>query len=479
MTANTPEDLISAFFDGEVSPEERAEVERLLGSASNSAAELRETQNLSQSLRNLPRHAAPEGFQARVMQLAERSVLLAAPTAEVAATPAPRSSSRAWWFAGGSILATAAGLFLMVTWLGTVNRGQQEMAVFEHRIAEPSGAAGASTSRVADAEGVALPSITNTIPAPPADAPMAQPTIATVERDSTLVIEAGLVFSHDLNEAEVGQVLEAVDSTEGQVAVFKVTVLDIQKGRDALEVLLMKQKVEREQDALVITANQPVSGEAPQMAAVYVQANRKQLTESLLALKDDAQFENQRLAISEQIPVSEVSMVTNGEVQPSLLDDRVPMSAAPPPVAKNSDIANEALELVENAAKPAEEPAAPKLAKENSDEAGFDRSGPRFRAFQQRLQAVPSRFAVAPQFEQKQEMALGARRQAIQAVRPEPAPVNDQQPVQVLFVLTPAQAAESPVIEKARGSGRAPQEAPKPVPNGSSRRQPIRPRHVG
>jgi hypothetical protein len=75
----TDDELLSAYFDGEVTPEERARVEVLRNTSPAAAAELDSYAELSQLLKGLPRESAPPEVRAAAVQLAERSSLLAMP----------------------------------------------------------------------------------------------------------------------------------------------------------------------------------------------------------------------------------------------------------------------------------------------------------------------------------------------------------------------------------------------------------------
>lgn len=70
------DELISAYLDGEVTADERAKVERLLAADPRSRQLLEELRALRGSLASLPRHALEADFSDRVMEAAERRMLL-------------------------------------------------------------------------------------------------------------------------------------------------------------------------------------------------------------------------------------------------------------------------------------------------------------------------------------------------------------------------------------------------------------------
>ena len=112
-----PEDLISAYFDGEVTADERRQVEALLESSAEFRQQLDETARLSALLHSFPREAAPAGLVSQVQHAIEG---LASPPPRLAPSPAtPRAPSKNWrreWTAFGvGILATMASLLLVVS----------------------------------------------------------------------------------------------------------------------------------------------------------------------------------------------------------------------------------------------------------------------------------------------------------------------------------------------------------------------------
>lgn len=89
------DELLSAYFDGEVTPEERARAEVLRHTSPAAAAELESYAELSQLLKSLPRDAAPPEVHAAAMQVAERTSLLR--------TPSTRPSRR-WRFVREAVI---------------------------------------------------------------------------------------------------------------------------------------------------------------------------------------------------------------------------------------------------------------------------------------------------------------------------------------------------------------------------------------
>jgi anti-sigma factor RsiW len=121
MNHQVPDELISAYFDGEVSPDERAVVERLLAENDEAQRELGETARLSALLHSFPRESAPVALSDNVRRETAQRPL---PARTPARTPAPTtSSSRHVWLqvraAVISCITTAAVYAIIVNMAGS------------------------------------------------------------------------------------------------------------------------------------------------------------------------------------------------------------------------------------------------------------------------------------------------------------------------------------------------------------------------
>lgn len=115
MNPQVPDELISAYFDGEVTPEERAAVERLLAENDESQRELNETARLSALLHSFPRESAPVDLATSVLQATNQ---LPIPSVPEIPGPVHRSSWNEWRAALISSVVTAAALLLVAWGLG-------------------------------------------------------------------------------------------------------------------------------------------------------------------------------------------------------------------------------------------------------------------------------------------------------------------------------------------------------------------------
>ncbi len=116
MNPQVPDELISAYFDGEVSPVERAEVERLLTGNDDARRALNETAQLSALLHSFPREAAPVELAANVLR---QTNLIPLPPLPSPASATKTSAQNVWrdWkagFAGAAITAAAMCLIIVL-----------------------------------------------------------------------------------------------------------------------------------------------------------------------------------------------------------------------------------------------------------------------------------------------------------------------------------------------------------------------------
>jgi hypothetical protein len=100
------EEILSAYVDGELTDQERAQVEHWLESSPGARERLEDFRGLSRLFASLPRTEVPQEFPTKILQLAERRMLL--PEAQ------PSSTKRRRWIlgAGASLMASAAGLLI-------------------------------------------------------------------------------------------------------------------------------------------------------------------------------------------------------------------------------------------------------------------------------------------------------------------------------------------------------------------------------
>ena len=115
---------------------------------------------------------------------------------------------------------------------------------------------------------------------------------------STEVAGDGLVLPKSLDKAQVGQILSAVDFSDGDAVVVRLTVVDIEQGLDSLRLLLQKHHIARA-DAIASVTEDRASTERPKgqqhstdhLVSVVVQASPKQVSDAMSQLRREVQAE--------------------------------------------------------------------------------------------------------------------------------------------------------------------------------------------
>ena len=296
------DERLSAYFDGEASPAERAAVESLLDDSLAARRELDEISQLSALLHSFPRESAPTELAANVQRQTDQMPL--AVQAVAPAVPA-RSLRREWTAAISGALVTAAALFVMASVVDpTGSRGLKTVAqngspasglaaerTLHERIRFMTPAAagraetvsrdssgGIGTPRYADrvTDGtVASPLAMGAAPkmsgpvagkAPAGDAAYDAPAVANASPEglfeaqqnralgvNLMLADNGAVqnfsvnnpdFLNGLKVGEIYQFVPQVADNGNNVAVVDLQVLDVERGVDQVQVLLSKNSIQ-------------------------------------------------------------------------------------------------------------------------------------------------------------------------------------------------------------------------------------------
>jgi hypothetical protein len=119
-------ELLSAYFDGELSPEDRLRAEQLLEESADARRDIDRVAELSELVKSLPAETAPVELMPAVLRRAERETLLSMNDASSAvSTDRPRS----WLTVIAGIAATAAAVLVTVQILPTINSGPMDSSV--------------------------------------------------------------------------------------------------------------------------------------------------------------------------------------------------------------------------------------------------------------------------------------------------------------------------------------------------------------
>lgn len=370
------DELLSAYFDGEATPAERAEVEAYLAASPQARGTLREFSELSTVLRGLPRATAPRHLRSATLQAAERRATTAAPP------PAARSLRRdllamligaASTAAIGLVLSLGAGrsapqpspmAFTAPAAPGSVNRGL-ELSDRLHESAQPleSDFALAFSKQRELAEGgsdkrnlgVAPPMAAPRSGAAAVPAPMAGDGLRL--RELSEVARSGgqdqyfvrTQTARELQQAQVGDVLPylvLIDPATNTVGCVELQVVDVLRGADQLQLLLSRngaptsnydalRQVQRESGARKPDGGAPI----PELFAIYVDAPGEAVAQTLTELADEIATNQEFVGLRLQPPVTlsdavEASRETSGE--PIKDKKNEPAEGAPVSVAERA-----------------------------------------------------------------------------------------------------------------------------------------------
>jgi anti-sigma factor RsiW len=356
MTAKIPDDLLSAFLDREVTPDEEALVRKHLQKSAQARQEFQDYQRLGQLLHELPRRTVPTEFAAAVMQQAERETLI--PLDASATLPSDSQSARpfrrAWIVSLVGLVATAAAVLVVVNLparKGAFAPAQNDAVAvrdatsglrqsrletpspkavaFDAPSSMPSSAPAAAkpTSEasvaVAKADGHFRARMKSLAPARPAAPPLniaaktraltSAATPAPASAPTPALIDAGksrMVFPADLKKAHEGDVIEALESVGDQVAVVRLTLVNRTTSLGSLQNLLvrdatrpvrgeekeklMKERFADKRGSVVVDAKTESNGPG-ELICVFVEGSRDELVGVLKGVQNQSQVQRAQL----------------------------------------------------------------------------------------------------------------------------------------------------------------------------------------
>ena len=264
--STSPDRLLSAYLDGELTAEETQAVETHLEKSETARHTLDELRSLSNFLNQLQPDSAPQALH---------NTLLNSPQP-------PNRSQRRPWIAAAALTSVAALVMLALVpqWL-------------------PSPTASDESDMVAVAE------------TPNSSSQLAMPDTLTASGDS----EAGfgssatnapkppteLFFNDTPDNAEVGQILSAIDTSGDQAVVVRLTVVDIRQSLTSLRLLLQKHEIASvdlpaDKARRNTDDGQPAGKSLAQgghLVSVVVQASSEQMSRAMAELRREVVSEMQ------------------------------------------------------------------------------------------------------------------------------------------------------------------------------------------
>ncbi|MEC9010345.1 MAG: zf-HC2 domain-containing protein [Planctomycetota bacterium] len=255
-----PEALLSAYLDGELTSEEIALVESHLESSEESRRRLDELRTLSEYLVAIQPESAPEALRGTLDTLQPTS-------------PPATGTYRGRWIA-------AAVAVVALVMVATIPRMTAWSPV-------PTGTEGENVAVLQDSTSQQTKTwFSESI----------QPSAVSAESDDAGGPE--LVFNKAPDKAEVGQILSAIDTSDGQAVVVRLTVVDVKQGLDSLRLLLQKHQIAAA-DTLAAdrdgVRDKQVAGlesaKGGQLVSVVVRASSNQVSEAMANLRREVASE--------------------------------------------------------------------------------------------------------------------------------------------------------------------------------------------
>ena len=300
---------MSAYFDGETSPAETVIVERRLQLSPEARRELSEIKQLSQWLGELSRVPAPGALRANVMQAARNGNGHLGGRQPSTATK-PRRCWNGRFTQVAALTVTAAALCVMVHGLrsstppgstGGVAVVARSTVAQSNGVTPDDAAKRDVLTRDVAMQNVVLREREQFAPEFPTetlDVERVEKLNVIAEKTSSAdSIEAHtgrsrLVFDGNLKQAQVGQVVKALETSGDEIAVVELTVIDRHAGLEALQILLQRNEIPMQH---VVTHDQPPAA-GNQIVAVHVDVTQDKLAQTLYELRKERAFHSQQAA---------------------------------------------------------------------------------------------------------------------------------------------------------------------------------------
>lgn len=280
------DEVLSAFLDGELSPEARLKVERWLEGSASARQRLSELRRISGWVQELPRAELPSDFAAEVMQLAERRMLLP-PAVAASRRRALLGQVRYWTLSVGMPVAACLLVAFVWRWQRPEQAPEGRQAVVAHQQHTTDGANAARTEKAADEAGAAA--VVTTAPAAKDgdSGPVGNSRVGATSPSEPLPLNG------DIDPAQVARVVARIReiSDQGMLPVVQAYVVDRREGLALVQVVLESQQILREgpagtSDKAGNAAARPAGdAQAAGREALFVVTSVEKLTSALEALR--------------------------------------------------------------------------------------------------------------------------------------------------------------------------------------------------
>lgn len=271
---------LSAWLDDELTPDERAEVEKLLAESPELRQEADELRRLSSHLKGLPVGQAPSDLQQAVMQSirSQPEKRLAGDT--VTSSARQERLLRRLVAAAGIALAVGAGAWFAGGDQEIVDNETIEPEIIETRQNRRGMAANNADLRSSKKLSVELPS-------------------------RQFEIDRGA-----LNSADIGDIVEAVRRDGESVSVVRLTVVDREAGLESLRVLLAHEDISLDGSTQDASVDSDLGSRG--MVAVFVESPSDQLRRTIEQMA--RQLDLEALSVSNSLPIAELDSSVRSEL---------------------------------------------------------------------------------------------------------------------------------------------------------------------
>jgi hypothetical protein len=329
MISKKSGELLSAYYDGEASPEEHAIVERLLETSSEARRELDEIGELSELLHSSPRQSAPVELAPSILNRVEQESLL--PSLPDSMKSSSRPHSRLSLATG--LLTVATTLLLVVFVVSRPVPDESGSAqIVQHHNRDQSDESTERSAAIETAE--AAPADQSVTGGKLVDATGLPETLSATESKSDIrSFPKSALNEYRLRDVQIGDVIPYFAVAQNQVAVLEVTVIDVQKAVGTTQLLLEGNQILRisELNTVRTTRDTLKSDQALKPAiqtqkttgglfAVYIESSESQLAETMEQLRREGFLDD--LKLRPPVELSQVKLADSGTASDSEVDRR-------------------------------------------------------------------------------------------------------------------------------------------------------------
>jgi len=285
MSQESPNESISAYFDGEASPRERAVVQRALRESLVARRELAEIASLSGLLHSFPHDLAPVELVVNVQKQMNQISPVFMPV--VASTDRKNSLRREWTSAVLGAVVTAAAVILTFDFVKMTELENSPVTAQSEQKSGGDVARGKARLRPSTIS-ASTPLLNDSVTLNGLDVnPDLAANLALAENGYQSHSVNNSLFINGLKRGEVYQLVPRMADLSSSVAVVYVRVVDLEQGANEIQLLLAKNFIQPRLSGTTSVLNRQnspsstVTSGAGEWIAVYANAPGEQLAKTL------------------------------------------------------------------------------------------------------------------------------------------------------------------------------------------------------